>query len=41
MVVARLDEIEGNEHAFEITGRSFSPFHGAASNPFWNKVAFK
>uniref|UniRef100_H0VH20 Rac/Cdc42 guanine nucleotide exchange factor 6 n=1 Tax=Cavia porcellus TaxID=10141 RepID=H0VH20_CAVPO len=38
MVVTRLDEIEGNDCTFEITGRQFSPFHVAASNPFWNEV---
>lgn len=34
MVVNRLDEIEGNDCTFEITGMSFSPFHVATSNPF-------
>lgn len=37
----RLDEIEGNDYTFEITGRSFSLFDVATSNPFWNEVGFK
>lgn len=37
MVVTRLDEIEGNDFTFEITGQSFSLsffFNEMTSNPF-------
>lgn len=41
MVVNRLDEIEGNDCTFEITGMPFSPSHVATSDPFWKQVEFK